>query len=112
MIDESPGIALARLLGEAGHDVIVYDPVATDAALADLGDVAHGAGSVEEVLARADVIVITTPWPEFAQLPLEAIKRERRPVVIDCWRLLRPEHYEDGIEIVRLGQPLEESSPV
>lgn len=112
VIDESPGIALARLLGEAGHDVIVYDPVATDAALADLGDVAHGAGSVEEVLARADVTVITTPWPEFAQLPLGEIKRERRPVVIDCWRLLRPEHYEDGIEIVWLGQPLEESSPV
>ena len=34
MIDESPGVALARLLGEAGHEVYVYDPVALDAALA------------------------------------------------------------------------------
>jgi UDP-glucose 6-dehydrogenase len=89
VIDESPGVALARLLGESGHEVVVYDPVATDAALAALGDLAQGAASVDEVLTRSDVIVITTPWPEFARLPLEASKR--RPVVIDCWRLLRPE---------------------
>lgn len=112
VIDESPGVALARLLGEAGHDVLVYDPVAMDAALDDLGDLARGAATVEDLLARADVTVIATPWPEFAQLPLDAIKREGRLVVIDCWRLLGPERHDDGIEIVWLGQPLEESSPV
>ena len=31
VIDESPGIALARLLGNAGYEVRVYDPVATEA---------------------------------------------------------------------------------
>jgi UDPglucose 6-dehydrogenase len=112
VIDESPGIELARLLGETGHDVLVYDPVATDAALAALGDLVQGTASVEELLARTDVIVIATPWPEFAQLRLDAIRRERRLVVIDCWRLLRPELYEDGVEIVWLGQQLEESSRV
>jgi hypothetical protein len=57
--------------------------------------------------------VIATPWPEFAELPLQALERDgRRAVVIDCWRLL-PEGASGGaVEIVRLGRPLEEASPV
>jgi UDPglucose 6-dehydrogenase len=112
VIDESPGVALARLLGDEGFEVHVYDPVATDAALDALGELAQGADSVENLLARSDVTVIATPWPEFAELPVDAVKRERRHVVIDCWRLLPEERYEDEIEIIRLGQALEESSPV
>jgi UDPglucose 6-dehydrogenase len=112
VIDESPGVALARLLGEAGYEVHVYDPVAMDAALDVLGGLAHGSTSAADVLTRSAVTVITTPWPEFAELPIHAIKREGRPVVIDCWRLLPNEGYEDVIEIVRLGRSLEESTPV
>jgi len=112
VIDESPGVALARLLGEAGYEVHVYDPVAMDAALDVLGGLAHGSASAADVLTRSAVTVITTPWPEFAELPIDAIKREGRPVVIDCWRLLPDEGYEDVIEIVRLGRALEESTPV
>jgi UDPglucose 6-dehydrogenase len=112
VIDESPGVALARLLGEAGYEVHVYDPVAMDAALDVLGGLAHGSASAADVLTRSAVTVITTPWPEFAELPIHAIKREGRPIVIDCWRLLPNEGYEDVIEIVRLGKALEESTPV
>jgi UDPglucose 6-dehydrogenase len=112
VIDESPGVALARLLGEAGYEVHVYDPVAMDAALGVLGGLARGSTSAADVLTRSAVTVITTPWPEFAELPIHAIQREGRPVVIDCWRLLPNEGYEDAIEIVRLGRALEESTPV
>jgi UDPglucose 6-dehydrogenase len=113
VIDESPGVALARLLGEAGYEVHVYDPVATDAALGALGGLAHGAASVAELVERSDVIVIATAWPEFAELPIEAMERDGdRPVVIDCWRLLSDETYGEAIDIVRLGRALEESSPV
>jgi UDPglucose 6-dehydrogenase len=113
VIDESPGVALARLLGEAGYEVHVYDPVATDAALGALGGLARGATSVADLLARSDVIVIATAWPEFAELPIEALERDgERPVVIDCWRLLSHETYGEAIDIVQLGRALEESSPV
>jgi len=112
VIDESPGVALARLLGAAGYEVRVYDPVAMDAALQALEGIAHRSASVGEVLARSDVTVIATPWPEFADLPIDAIERDGRPIVIDCWRLLSDEDYGDAIEIVRLGRPLEESSRV
>ena len=113
VIDESPGVALARLLGEAGYEVRVYDPVATEAALQALGGLAQGSSSVADLLAQSDVAVIATPWAEFAELPTEALEREgRRTVVIDCWRLL-PEEADGGpVEIVRLGRPLEEASPV
>jgi UDPglucose 6-dehydrogenase len=112
VIDESPGVALARLLGEAGYEVHVYDPVAMDAALGVLGGLARGSTSAADVLTRSAVTVITTPWPEFAELPIHAIQREGRPVVIDCWRLLPNEGYEDAVEIVHLGRALEESTPV
>ena len=112
VIEESPGIALAQLLGNAGYEVRVYDPVATEAALEALGGLAEGASSVAELLAQSDVAVIATPWPEFAELPTDALEREgRRPVVIDCWRVLADD--ADGpIEIVRLGRALEEASTV
>jgi UDPglucose 6-dehydrogenase len=113
VIEESPGVALARLLGNAGYDIHVYDPVATQAAVRALGGLAHGSSSVAELLAQSDVVVIATPWAEFAELPVEALEREgKRVIVIDCWRLL-PEEVDGGaIEVVRLGRPLEEASPV
>jgi UDPglucose 6-dehydrogenase len=113
VVEESPGIALAKLLGDAGHDVNVYDPVATDAALIELGGAAQGAASMGELLERSDVIVIATPTPAFAELPIGPLEREgSRPVVIDCWRVLSDEIYGDAVEIIRLGRLLEESNPV
>jgi UDPglucose 6-dehydrogenase len=114
VIEESPGIALARLLGdEAGYEVNVYDPVALDAALEVLGGGVHGCVSIADLLERSDVVVIATPWPEFAALPVDALERRGdRLVVIDCWRLLSDETHAEAIDIVRLGQALEESSPV
>jgi UDPglucose 6-dehydrogenase len=113
VIDESPGLALARLLGDAGYEVRVYDPVATEAAVQALGGLAQGSSSAAELLAQSDVTVIATPWPEFAELPIEALERGgRRAVVIDCWRLLPDGSSGGAVEIVRLGRPLEEASPV
>jgi UDPglucose 6-dehydrogenase len=111
VVDESPGIALARVLGEAGYNVYVYDPVAVMPALALLGPTAQPCESVAEVLERCDVVVITTPWPEFAELPIASLT-DRRPTVVDCWRLLPEEVYSDSIDIVRLGEASAELSPV
>jgi UDPglucose 6-dehydrogenase len=112
VIDASPGVALARLLGSAGHEVHVYDPVATETALHDLGDLARGAASAEELLSETDVAVIATPWPEFAELPLDGLEGDGDVVVIDCWRLLPYERDHDGVQIVRLGVGLEETNSV
>jgi UDPglucose 6-dehydrogenase len=113
VVDESAGLALARLLGEAGYEIYVYDPVATDAAVRALGDAAHACASAGEVLARADVTVITTPWPEFADVPAAARARDHRPaVLIDCWGILPDANADARVEVVRLGRMNEHTSPV
>jgi UDPglucose 6-dehydrogenase len=109
VIEESPGVALARLLGNAGYEVLVYDPVATEAGVRALGGLAQGAASAAELLAKSDVAVIATPWPEFAELPSEELAVT---VLIDCWRLLPDGAGGDAVEIVRLGRPLEHATPV
>jgi UDPglucose 6-dehydrogenase len=113
VVEESPGVALAAQLANGGYDVRIYDPVATEAGLSALGGSVRGCASAAELLEQSDVTVITTPWPEFAELPFDAVEREgRRLVVIDCWRLL-PEGRPNGtVEVVRLGRALEEASPV
>jgi UDPglucose 6-dehydrogenase len=112
VIDASPGVALARLLGSAGYDVRVYDPVATEAALDALGDLARGSASAEALLSESNVAVIATPWPEFRELQLDALERDGDVVVIDCWRLLPDEGPRNGVLVVRLGVGLEETSSV
>ena len=109
VIEESPGLALARLLGSAGYEVHLYDPVATEAAVQELGGLARGAASAGELLAKSDVVVIATPWPEFAELPSEELAGT---VVIDCWRVLPEGAGGEAVEIVRLGRPLEQATLV
>jgi UDPglucose 6-dehydrogenase len=109
VVDESPGVALAALLARDGYEVNVYDPAARDAALRVLPDDVNGCASVAEVLERSDVVVITTPWPQFANLPVESLENgSDRGVVIDCWGVLSEERYGEAIEIVRLGRTLED----
>jgi UDPglucose 6-dehydrogenase len=109
VVDESPGVSLARYLAQEGYEVNVYDPRAVDAALRVLPQGVQPAASVGEVLERSDVVVIATPWPAFAELPPEAPNSGREPpVVIDCWGVLSEERYGDAIEIVRLGRALED----
>jgi UDPglucose 6-dehydrogenase len=108
VIDESPGVALAALLARDGYEVNVYDPVATHAALRALPEDVHGCASAAELLERSDVVVITTPWPEFTELPLGSLgARPERRVLIDCWGILSEGWYGEAIEIVRLGRTLE-----
>jgi UDPglucose 6-dehydrogenase len=105
--EESPGVALAEILADGDErEVNVFDPRATAAASRLAGRV-RTCSSATELLERSDVVVITTPWKEFASLAVDRLgKRQRRPVVIDCWRVLAEGSHGDAVKIVRLGQPL------
>ena len=92
VIEESPGVALAATFLRDGHRLVVYDPMAMDAALAVLGSKAKAAESAEDCARQADVLAIMTPWPEFSRIPVAAFARPaRRMVVVDCWRVLPAE---------------------
>jgi UDPglucose 6-dehydrogenase len=105
VIEESQGVALAARLADQGFHVSVYDPLALPAASAVLGSKASPAESAEACVRSSDLVVITTPWPQFRSLPGAAFARpggERR-VVIDCWRVLPQEQIQSVADLVYLG---------
>jgi len=88
VIEESQGVMLARRLGERGYIVVIHDPLAGPAASRALGPDVRLAASAGEALHDADLAVVTTPWPEYADL--ENGGRTTPLPVIDCWRVLKP----------------------
>ena len=101
--EESQGLQLARYLSSTGITVVVYDPAAMDNAKKELRGATY-ATSAADCARRADVLVITTGWPEFKNLtPADLKPGDRRPAVIDCWRVLPAELFADLTEYVRLG---------
>jgi predicted dinucleotide-binding enzyme len=103
VIEASQGLLLAEVLADDGYRVVIADPqgaAATAAILTDRVEVANG----EDAVRRADVVVLTTPWPEFAAIPLDAFRRPRgRAVVIDPWRLFEKETIGAVADLVHLG---------
>ena len=70
VIEESPGIALARLLGERRLRGPRLRPGRYGGRRSAPWAVSRrAASSAAELLAQSDVTVIATPWPEFAELP-------------------------------------------
>jgi UDPglucose 6-dehydrogenase len=104
VIEESQGLALAASLASAGHTVTAYDPAAMPAA-AKLLEKVTMAESAVACASVSDVLVITTPWPQFATLsPAAFANRDSRPAIIDCWRLLPRETFSEVADIVYLGR--------
>src|SRR5581483_2219157 len=86
VVEASQGIMLARALETEGYDVVVHDPRARDGVTRTLGTSVATASSAEDALRTADIAVIVTPWPEYAQLGQLSLAR---PIpIIDCWRIL------------------------
>lgn len=87
VVTESQGVQVAALLAAQGVSVTVFDPAAMDHAHGALGERVIYAQTAAECVAAADVVVVTTPWPEFARLSPQAFLRSGEPcVLIDCWR--------------------------
>ncbi|MCU1334852.1 MAG: UDP-glucose 6-dehydrogenase [Bryobacterales bacterium] len=102
--DESQGLDLAKYLSSTGIKVVVYDPAAMENAKRELGTAATYAVSAVECARQADVLVITTAWPEFKNLtPADLKPGERRPAIVDCWRVLPADLFANLSEYLRLG---------
>jgi UDPglucose 6-dehydrogenase len=104
VIEESQGLELAKYLASAGFKVVVYDPAAMENAKRQLGGDANYASSAADCARQADVLVITTAWPEFKRLtPADLKPGKRPPAIVDCWRVLPADLFADRTEYVRLG---------
>lgn len=82
---ESPAVRLVERLVARGAQVVGFDPVATQRAVAQLaGSGIHleGAASAEAAIAGADAVVVGTEWPEFRQIEWAALAHTMRGRVI------------------------------
>jgi UDPglucose 6-dehydrogenase len=90
VVEDSPGAILARRLADSGIPVIAFDPMV---AVRDRSGLGHGidlARSLEECVARSDVVVVASPADSFVnELPaLLPAEDGRRRTLIDCWRIV------------------------
>jgi UDPglucose 6-dehydrogenase len=74
-VRDSPALAVAGMLAEAGAAVTVYDPLGTDNAQRDLSTVQY-ATSMAEAAQGAEAVLVLTEWEEF---------RHADPVVVGGW---------------------------
>lgn len=70
---------ISRLLADGYRDITAYDPLAMEEFKKHYGLKIGYAGSMAEVIAWADVIVVLTAWEEFKALPEQTDK-----TVVDC----------------------------
>jgi UDPglucose 6-dehydrogenase len=104
VVDEAPGLLLARALGTRGVAVCVFDPVGQRNAMTAMGHAVRFAPTAEDCVTRSDVVVVATAWPEFGTLATGIWSRPDSPrTVIDCWRWLGHLANVDGVRYVGLG---------
>ncbi len=88
---DSPAIAVAQTLMDAGVAVAAYDPEGMEQARPLLPDVTM-CESAYEAIAGADVVVIVTEWDAFRALDLKRVKElANAPVMVDLRNVYKPE---------------------
>jgi len=103
VVEESQGLAFTQSLLDAGIPVIVYDPAASDNAKRALTGSVRFASSAAECCRDADVVVVMTAWEEFRRIGPADFDGSRRPVIVDCWRILDPWRFVECADYVALG---------
>ena len=104
VIENSQGLDLAAQLLARDISVVVFDPAAMENARQELTGKVGFAENLEACVGLADVVVVTTPWPEFQQISPQALKRSNgRITIFDCWRMLRREKFTDIADYRSIG---------
>lgn len=105
VVEQSQGLMLAQRLAQEGFQVSVHDPLALGNAMAVLGESAQAAESAEHAVTSADVVILTTAYQAYRDLPPALFARDGDPrLVIDCWRLFSREAMAGNAELIRLGE--------
>ncbi|MBI2781265.1 MAG: UDP-glucose/GDP-mannose dehydrogenase family protein [Chloroflexi bacterium] len=105
-VRESPALALAALLGEAGATVVATDPRASERARRVAPDLAI-ASTPEAAAAGADAILVATEWAEYRSIDWAACARALRgDLVFDLRGVVdRAAAERAGLRTVALGRP-------
>ena len=103
---DSPAIAVAQTLTDAGVEVAAYDPEGMELAKPLMPNVTMCEGSYEAI-EGADAVAIVTEWDAFRALDLERVKQiAKAPVLVDLRNIYRPEDVRNrGFTYVSVGRP-------
>ena len=103
---DSPSIAIALALADAGIEVAAYDPEGMELAAPLMPGVTMTGGTYEAI-ADADAVVIVTEWDAFRALDFERIKRiAKAPVLVDLRNVSDPaEVRAQGFAYSSVGRP-------
>ena len=105
IIEESAAIGIASALLQEKARLRVYDPAGMENARKELGqDNIRYANSVAECLRSAELCVLATPWDEFKNLkPEDFTSNMKKPVLLDCWRILRRPEFMEKLDYLAVG---------
>ncbi|MER5348045.1 UDP-glucose/GDP-mannose dehydrogenase family protein [Streptomyces mirabilis] len=105
-VRESPALALAHVLQEAGGVVTVHDPQAVATAMIRNPELDYS-DDLPASLDGADVVVLATEWPEYQQVdPHTLVDRPGTPLLVDCRTTLNAESWRAaGWTVHQLGRP-------
>lgn len=101
---ESPALDVAGRLAGAGATVLVHDPAAHDVPADRPWRLV---ATVADACADAELVLVLTPWPEYADLDPDRLRRQVRfPRVIDArraldrqrWQRAGWEHWAPGVD--------------
>jgi len=103
--EEAAGFLLYRELVSRRVPVVAFDPAVTHSNSSGFRrSRTEVASSAADCVRQADVVVISTPWPEFSKIESGIWARPLAPrVVIDCWRSFDFLRHIPGIRYVCLG---------
>jgi len=102
---DSPAIAVAQTLMDAGVDVAAYDPEGMEAAAPLLPGVVMCANPYAAI-AGADVVVIVTEWDAFRALDLKRVKElAKAPVMVELRNIYNPDDMRaEGFTYLSVGR--------
>lgn len=102
--EESAGVKVANLLSQKGNKVYTWDPKAMNTAKNILSSKVTLTKSIKDCLREADIIVIACDWQEFKDIkPSDLASGSKKPILIDCWRILDPLKYKDVAKYRAIG---------
>ena len=102
---DSPAIAVAQTLTDAGVEVAAYDPEGMDLAKPLMPDVTM-CSDPYQAIEDADAIAIVTEWDAFRALDLARVKSlAKAPVMVDLRNIYRPDDMrERGFAYTSIGR--------
>ena len=104
VVEQAPGLLLAQELIARGIPVAVSDPAGCENARRVLGDRARFLATSNECIAASHIVIVTTQWPGFGQIPTMEWAHHSPPrTIIDCWRGLPHLRHASGVRYICLG---------